>query len=180
MRVRYCATLQWPPPPFLSLHVSSSSCYSRAALCTMRVSSKRQPYTRLSFLPGIRISNLTNHAIFKKISPSCFIYFFVYYGGRVVESFFLKNNSFFSSRFLHPTMKLQSKYTFSIDTLYLPIDKIVKCLSGLKFNRFNLLYCYFIHRLTFVRSIFHKWNNFFFLVSLSYHVSIDPLQEITN
>lgn len=48
---------------------------------------------------------------------------------------------------------------------------------GLKFNRFNTLYCYFIRRLIFVQSIFRKWNNFsfllfyliFFFVSLSYH-----------
>lgn len=48
---------------------------------------------------------------------------------------------------------------------------------GLKFNRFNILYCYFIRRLIFVQSIFRKWNNFsfllfyliFFFVSLSYH-----------
>lgn len=47
---------------------------------------------------------------------------------------------------------------------------------GLKFNRFNTLYCYFIRRLIFVQSIFRKWNNFsfllfyliFFFVSLSY------------
>lgn len=154
--------------------VSSSSCYSRAALCTMRVSSKRQPYTRLSFLPGIRISNLTNHAILKKISPSCFIHFFVYYGGRVVESFFLKNNSFFSNRFLHPTMKLQSKYTFSIDTLYLPIDKIVKCLSGLKFNRFNLLYRYFIHRLTFVYDQFFI-NGIISFFSYHFHITFQSI-----
>lgn len=157
-----------------SSSVSSSSCYSRAALCTMHVSSKRQPYTRLSFLPGIRISNLTNHAILKKISPSCFIHFFVYYGGRVVESFFLKNNSFFSSRFLHPTMKLQSKYTFSIDTLYLPIDKIVKCLSGLKFNRFNLLYRYFIHRLTFVYDQFFI-NGIISFFSYHFHITFQSI-----
>lgn len=71
-------------------------------------------------------------------------------------------------------MKLQNKYTFSINIIYLPIDKIIKRLSGLKFNRFNFLYCYFIHRLILVQSIFHKWNNFsflfffFFFVSLSY------------
>lgn len=158
----------FPLPPFPPPLVTPARLYARCA-CPRNVS------LTLGYLffqeSGYRIWQITR---FLKKSPSCFIYFFVYYGGRVVESFFLKNNSFFSSRFLHPTMKLQSKYTFSIDTLYLPIDKIVKCLSGLKFNRFNLLYRYFIHRLTFVYDQFFI-NGIISFFSYHFHITFQSI-----